>query len=197
MVSIYSVKPYFQRVLKPLLLLLVRLGVTPNQVTLFATFLSVSFGIYFTWEGPSSWWLMPLVLLVRMALNAIDGMMARQFQLQSRFGTYLNELGDIVSDLFLCLPFMMLFPWSVGSVCFLSLLSEVAGILATAVGQTRRYDGPMGKSDRAFCLGILGFLMAFGWISSSWVVILLGIISLLLCLTIYFRIKNALVNNAN
>ena len=193
MITIYSIKPYFQRLLQPVLVFLVRIRITPNQVTLLACLLSMGFGIYFAWAGKASWWLMPIVLLVRMALNAIDGMLARQFQMQSRLGTYLNELGDMVSDLFLCVPFAFEFPGSIGSVCFLSLFSEIAGILATAIGEKRRYDGPMGKSDRAFCFGILGFLMAFGWISNSWVMMLLESIAFLLCLTIFFRIKNALV----
>lgn len=196
MITIYSVKPYFQKALRPLLAFLVRIGITPNQVTLFASFLSIGFGIYFAWAGRASWWLMPIVFLVRMALNAVDGMLARQFQMQSRLGTYLNELGDMISDLFLCLPFAIEFPWSIGSVCFLSLFSEIAGILATAIGEKRRYDGPMGKSDRAFCLGIIGFLMAFGWINGSWALGFFTGLSLLLCLTIFFRIKNALVSNS-
>lgn len=195
MLTIYSIKPYFQRVLRPLLAFLAQRGVTPNQVTLCAAFLSIGFGIYFTWAGRVSWWWMPVVFLVRMALNAIDGMMARQFQMQSRLGTYLNELGDMVSDLFLCLPFAVEFPWSAGCLCFLGVLSEAAGILATAIGEKRRYDGPMGKSDRAFCLGLVGFFMAFGWISDFWAVMIFAGMSLLLCLTLFFRVKNALVGD--
>jgi len=48
--------------------------------------------------------LMPVVLLLRMALNALDGMMARQFNLQSKMGAALNEMGDVVSDIVLLLP---------------------------------------------------------------------------------------------
>ncbi len=195
MLTIYSVKPYFQRMLKPLLDFLIRMRITPNQVTLFAILLSIGFGAYFAWAGKASWWLMPIVLLVRMALNALDGMLARQLQMQSHLGTYLNELGDMVSDLFLCFPFAIVFPWSIGFVCFLSLFSEIAGVLATAIGKKRRYDGPMGKSDRAFCLGLMGFLMAFGWISDMGAILFFGGMSFLLFLTIFFRIKNALAGN--
>lgn len=195
MLTIYSVKPYFQRALKPLLDFFIRWQVRPNQVTCFAIALSIGCGTYFAWAGRTSWWLMPAVLLVRMALNALDGMLARQLQMQSHLGTYLNELGDMISDLFLCLPFAIAFPWSIGCVCFLSLFSEIAGILATSIGKTRRYDGPMGKSDRAFCFSVMGFFMAFGWISDLWAILIFGALSFLLFLTIFFRIKNALVGN--
>jgi CDP-diacylglycerol--glycerol-3-phosphate 3-phosphatidyltransferase len=192
MVTIYSIKPYFQALLRPLLKGLVWLRVTPNQVTLFAAFLSIGFGIYFTWVGRDGWWLLPFVLLFRMALNAIDGMLAKQFQMQSRLGVYLNELGDVVSDLFLFLPFMIEFPFSMGLISVLSVLSEIAGILAVAVGATRRYDGPMGKSDRACFLGIIGFFLYLGLLPDSWAVLLFTMISALLCLTVFFRIRRAL-----
>jgi len=192
MITIYSIKPLFQRALKPLLGFLFRVGATPNQVTVFTTLFSVGFGLYFAWAGRSSWWLMPIVFLVRMALNAIDGMLARQFQMQSRLGTYLNEMGDMVSDLFLYMPFAIEFPWLMGAVIGLSLFSEVAGILAAAIGEERRYDGPMGKSDRAFCLGSMGLLMAFGLVNDVWANVIFGSIAILICMTIFLRIRNAL-----
>ena len=40
----------------------------------------------------------------------------------------------------------------------LAALSEMAGVLGPMVGASRRYDGPMGKSDRAFVFGALGAL---------------------------------------
>ena len=39
-----------------------------------------------------------------MALNALDGMLAREFNQKSRLGAVLNELGDVVSDTALYLP---------------------------------------------------------------------------------------------
>ncbi len=40
--------------------------------------------------------LLPVWMLLRMALNAVDGMLAREFGQQSRLGAYLNELSDVV-----------------------------------------------------------------------------------------------------
>jgi len=92
--------------------------------------------------------LLPAVLLVRMALNAVDGMLARQFGQSSRLGVYLNELGDVISDVFLYLPFAHLpgfRPFWVWSVVVLAVSSEMAGALGVMAGSNRRYDGPMGK----------------------------------------------------
>lgn len=45
---------------------------------------------------PLLYLLLPLWMLLRMALNAVDGMLAREFGQQSRLGAYLNELCDVM-----------------------------------------------------------------------------------------------------
>ena len=44
---------------------------------------------------------------------------------------------------------------------FLSVINEYAGILGKAVSGNRRYDGPMGKSDRAFLIGLISLILFF------------------------------------
>ena len=46
-----------------------------------------------------------------MALNAMDGMLAREFGQQSALGGYLNEITDIVADAALYLPFAFIAPF--------------------------------------------------------------------------------------
>src|SRR6059058_881657 len=55
-------------------------------------------------------------------------------------------------------------PWLVGLVIAASCVSEMAGALAPMVGAARRYDGPMGKSDRALVFGALGLYVGAGGI---------------------------------
>ena len=107
---------------------------------------------------------MPVVLLVRMAMNAMDGMLAREFHQKSRLGGLLNEVGDVVSDVALYLPLALV----AGVQSFLvvgfvvaAMIAEFAGVLGIGMGG-RRYDGPMGKSDRAFCIGLFSLLLALG-----------------------------------
>jgi len=79
MISIYKIKPKFQQLLMPLLKLLRRLGISPNSITLFSILLS--FGIaYFFWntsDNSSYFLIVAFGLLLRMMLNALDGMMPR------------------------------------------------------------------------------------------------------------------------
>jgi CDP-diacylglycerol--glycerol-3-phosphate 3-phosphatidyltransferase len=110
MISVYQLKPKFQALLQPLLLKLKKWGFTPNSLTILAFLLSLAMGLM-SYYGPReiSLVLFPFVLLLRMALNALDGMMARQFQMQSKLGAALNEMGDVLSDIVLYYPLYLLF----------------------------------------------------------------------------------------
>ena len=132
--SIYSLKPKFQNLLRPLTQYLFESGVTANQVTLFACMISVllGLGLYALQSASPLFILMPIWMLVRMALNAIDGMLARDFKQKSRLGAYLNEVTDVVSDAVLYLPFIWISPFStiqITLVIWLSAISEMVGIL--------------------------------------------------------------------
>ena len=165
--SVYELKPRFQARLRPLTGALFRAGITANQVTVIACAGSIALGTLLAWlpeRGPL-FFLVPLWFFVRMALNAVDGMLAREFGQASPIGAYLNELCDVVADTALYLPFALLpgsSAWLVGSVIVLAIISEMAGVLGLMVGASRRYDGPMGKSDRAFVFGVLGLLVGSG-----------------------------------
>ncbi len=166
MVSIYELKPRFQALLRPCLAPLRRVGCTPNAITVFALCGSLLVGATAPLAAEEPRWLVlfPAWLLVRMALNALDGMMARELGLASRLGAILNELGDVLSDVALYLPLALVVPASaVPVVLFVlgALITEFAGVLAQALAGQRRYEGPMGKSDRAFWVGALTLVSAF------------------------------------
>jgi CDP-diacylglycerol--glycerol-3-phosphate 3-phosphatidyltransferase len=78
----------------------------------------------------------------------------------------------------------------------LALISEYAGVLGPMIGASRRYDGPMGKSDRAFCFGVLGAGVASGLLPPSWIDGLLALILALLLYTLYNRVRQGLAEAA-
>ncbi|MEJ2373640.1 MAG: CDP-alcohol phosphatidyltransferase family protein [Sulfurimonas sp.] len=189
--SIYDLKPKFQQLLRPIIENLHKKGVTPNQVTLWAIYLSILGGAFVYLSSISKYFLflIPIVLFVRMALNAIDGVLARDFDQMSDKGAILNELGDVVSDTILYLPFIVILDKNLVIIfVVLAILSEFAGILAWAVYGTRRYNGPLGKSDRAFLIGLISLLIAvYDLINIS--NFLLAVAIVLLIPTIYNRSK--------
>jgi CDP-diacylglycerol---glycerol-3-phosphate 3-phosphatidyltransferase len=200
-VSIYELKPSFQALLRPLAAALFRLGVTANQVTIAACVGSIAVGAALVLHPSAALFaIVPAWLFLRMAFNAIDGMLAREFGQASALGAYLNELTDAISDTALYVPFALLpdsGPWLVGAVIVLALISEMTGVLGVMIGASRRYDGPMGKSDRAFVFGVIGLLVAcnvpltaaLGWIWAA--------LALLLVLTIVNRVRGGLVEVRN
>lgn len=197
MLSIYQLKPRFQNLLRPLVRRLHALGITANLVTVAALVLSLLVaGSVALWvEQPWLFALIPVWMLLRMALNAIDGMLAREFGQQSRLGAYLNELCDVVADSVLYLPFALLpgvSAMAVVLVVLLALFSEYAGVLGPMVGASRRYDGPMGKSDRAFAFGVLATGVACGWLPASWVNGALLLIAALALYTLVNRVRQGL-----
>jgi CDP-diacylglycerol--glycerol-3-phosphate 3-phosphatidyltransferase len=196
--GIYALKPRFQNSLRPIVRVLARAGVRANQVTILSCVLSAVIGLALSHYAKSRrmFLLMPAFLLIRMALNAMDGMLAREFAQKTRFGAYLNELTDVVSDAFCYFPFAYLPGFSgtdMGIVILLAVVSELAGTVAVMTGASRRYDGPMGKSDRAavfgaaaLCIGLVGELPSLA------AYLLPKVIAALILLTIVNRVRHGL-----
>ena len=200
--SIYDLKPKFQNLLRPLVITLEQRGVTANQVTLTACAISVILGLILTALSGYHWLfiLIPIWLFVRMALNAIDGMLAREFNQKSRLGGYLNEITDVVSDAALYLPFAFVYPFDglqIGLIIWLSALTEFCGVLGQVQGKTRRYDGPLGKSDRAFLFGVLGLVYVFVPVLPDFLYWLVWIAIILLIATCVKRVKSGLAEVGN
>jgi CDP-diacylglycerol--glycerol-3-phosphate 3-phosphatidyltransferase len=195
--SIYDLKPRFQALLRPATRWLADHGVSANQVTIAAALLSLATGTLVACypESRGVLLLVPLVLFLRMALNAIDGMLAREHGMKSRLGAVLNELGDVIADAGLYLPLALVPSMSAMLVVVavvLGIVSEMAGVVALQIGADRRYDGPLGKSDRAFAFGCIAFLMGCGLAPGKWLVVVLSIMIALACLTIVKRSYRAL-----
>ena len=193
MPTLYDIKPRFQALLRPLVARLANAGVTANQVTVGATILSLAGGALCL-AAPGSRPVLGMIaalLAVRMGLNAIDGMLAREHDQKSSAGLIYNEVGDVVSDFGLYAPLgVALQPlgvstWAMIVFAFAALLTEFAGVLGPHLGAPRRYDGPMGKSVRAIGIAIILALLAFGVPGGTWVsTIILAMTALALWTTI-------------
>ncbi len=198
MISVYNIKPKFQQLIKPVMEFLHRKKFTPNHITIIALLGSILTGIFVYLD---SGWLyllvVPIYLFIRMALNAIDGMMARAYNQQSALGEVLNELGDVLADLAIFYPLLIKFGMDkhpnllVGFIA-LMIINEFVGVLGKAMGGTRRYEGPMGKSDRALFFGLLCLVVYFFPVVLSWIYFLIIIVVLAMLVSTIARIKNSL-----
>lgn len=196
MPSVYQLKPKFQNVLRPLSNALYRAGVTANSVTVAAMVLSLATGAVVAYSRSYRLLLLlPVALFLRMALNAIDGMLAREHNQKTALGAILNELGDVFSDAALYLPLATItafHPVLMALIVLLAVIGEMTGVIGLQIGASRRYDGPMGKSDRAFVFGTLGLLLGLNLPIVRVVPYVLWIVLALLLLTVINRARGAL-----
>lgn len=203
MPSVYQLKPRFLALLRPVSRHLAQRGITANQITMLACGLSLGYGALLalaanTVLGRYLWLGLPLWLFIRMALNAIDGQLAREFNQKSRLGGLLNEMGDVLADAALFAPLALvsgIWPWAVALFIWLALLTEYAGVCGLSIGGGRRYEGPMGKSDRATLIGGLGLWLGADWPIASplpWLSLILLLATAAMGLTCYNRLRAAL-----
>jgi len=192
--TIYDFKPRFQALLRPVAAALARAGVTANAVTIAALAMSVAQGAWIALDPTARWPLLmlPLTLFLRMALNAIDGIMAREHGQATPVGAVLNEISDVAADAALYLPFAFIAGVSaplVVVVVVAGVVGEMTGALGPMLGAPRAYAGPFGKSDRAFAFGLLALLLALGLAPGTWTDLYLWLMLALTVLTIFNRAR--------
>ncbi len=155
--TVRELKPTFEKLTEPLVLLLQRLGATPNFIT-FLGLLLVALGSIVLYLGYT---LLSFFLLLLGALSdAIDGALARRLGKSSSFGAFLDSLLDRVSD---ALPFIAIALSSEDKV--LSVVSLLAMLFSFTVSYARaRAEG-------------LGYELKVGLFErpERWMVLLTGI----------------------
>ena len=188
--TLYQIKPLFQSLLRPTMFWLYKHHVTANHITLAALALSLLTGLLLVLVAqPILFLLLPIVLFIRMTLNALDGMLARECNQKTRLGAILNETGDVISDIALYLPFLIL-------MLFCTILTEFCGLLAQTINGIRSYVGPFGKSDRALIFGLWGLAIAIYPQWMQWNNLLWSIASILLLWTAINRCRSVLLMSA-
>ncbi len=113
---------------------------TANEITLAAIAISAIYGaLLLAVRNEAMLLLLGPVLLVRMALNAMDGMLAREHDQATATGAKLNEIGDVLADCFLYLPLAVFISpaWAIFLAVLTGVLTEFAGVAALAHGGRR------------------------------------------------------------
>ncbi len=163
--STYSLKSQFQNLLNPIRDQLIKQNISPNFITLFTCFLCIAYSLLLVWTHSTILLIgVPFFLFLRMALNALDGMVAKQGKKQTALGNVLNESCDIISDFFLFGAFIYLLPTSaelwITLITLIVLLEFISLALFQAIS-IRPFTGPFGKSDRALFLSVIAITLLF------------------------------------
>jgi CDP-diacylglycerol---glycerol-3-phosphate 3-phosphatidyltransferase len=194
--GIYAIKPKFQKTLLPIKRLFIRLGISPTVVNFLGLVCSLIIATSIAHSVDINWFLLvvPFFAFFRTALNALDGMIAREQNLSSSKGELLNEFLDRLSDIIVFSSFALLLPdygFLVAVTTSLVILSSFVGVLNKAFGGVRLYTGVMGKADRMLYLGLAAVLQFFFEIKSFWVCFLYFLM-IGMILTIASRVRHIL-----
>lgn len=92
---IKQLKPAFEEAILPVVKLLNRIGITPNILTFLGVIL-VSIASFYIYNG--DFFKGGILLLIGNLCDALDGTLARRFNLVSKFGAFLDSLIDRISD---------------------------------------------------------------------------------------------------
>ncbi len=197
MFPIGNTKPLFENIFRPWARGLAKAGVTANEVTTASFMLSMTAGgIVLAWPE-EAWALLtvPGVLLLRLALDHIDGLLAREHGMSSPLGCLLNEHLNAVADVVLYLPLAVVpgvSPFLAVAAVVLTVVIELTGAVAVQIGAERRTDGPMTKKFRAVVFGGLALVLALGIEPGPWIDgVLAGTVALMI-VTVFNRTLKAL-----
>ncbi|MFG2192231.1 phosphatidylinositol phosphate synthase [Streptomyces sp. NPDC048639] len=132
-------RAFFTRVLTPFASLLLRLGVSPDAVTLTGTAGVVAGALVFYPQGELFWGTVVITLFVFSDL--VDGNMARQLGRSSRWGAFLDSTLDRVADAAIFAGFAL---WYAGGGDSITLCA--VAIFCLASGQVVSYTKARGES---------------------------------------------------
>ncbi len=159
----YGLKPYFRERLVGAERLLIRLGVSADGATTAALGCALLAAALILWRNRWTLLLVPVLLFLRITLNALDGMIAQDRGTAWAGGELFNELSDRLADIAILVAAALWpgVPPLLGfGMVIAVLLSSYVGILAKAAGAARQYGGIMGKADRMLCVGLAAVVAA-------------------------------------
>lgn len=164
MSGLYAVKPWFVRSLGGIEERLVGRRVTADALSFAAVAISGSAAIALVagfLVHPWWWFSVAPLAFVRLALNALDGSVARRTGTARPFGKVLNEISDRSSDILLVAPLALFVPpvLVITALVVISLTSA-CGLLGDVVGGDRLTQGPMGKADRCAVIAVAALVAA-------------------------------------
>lgn len=142
-----------------------------NQATLFGCIfiVLVSSSFYIGLTDERFRWVLLLVppfLILRMMMNALDGMLAREYGTGSVSGEIWNEGLDIIGDN-ICYGILLFVPdiskWPIVLFIILSWAAEFFGVLGKSMPSgVRRHETFLGgKPDRAVWMGLMALILFF------------------------------------
>ncbi len=157
--DLYATKAATLARLDPLVGRLAAANVSPDQLTLAAIPVAVIAGACLLASTLSPAWLLaiPVLAVLRLVLNLLDGALARRTGRIHPRGEVFNEVGDRIADIAFLAPVAFL-PGASATVVLLgvigAILASYVGIVAKAAGGERIYRGVLSKPGRMLLISV-------------------------------------------
>ncbi|GGM66794.1 archaetidylinositol phosphate synthase [Halarchaeum rubridurum] len=157
-----QLRPLASRLLRPFVSLSVRLGLTPDAISVLAFLLAVAAAGAFYVGDAVGYVAGAILVFLNGWLDLLDGAVARETDVDSEGGDLLDHVLDRYADV------VILAGLAAGVGSWLLGFAAVTGVLLTsylgtqiqAVGLGRQYGGLLGRADRLALVGIVGVLSA-------------------------------------
>jgi len=186
--SLDSLRPYAEKILKPLANLLSRAGVTPDATSVLSLIFAAGAGVLYAIScGDRTIALAAGVLVLLNGIaDAMDGEIARIAGTAGIRGDFLDHVIDRYADVFIIcgIFFGEYIDWRIGVAAIVgTLLTSYLGTQAQAVGLGRHYGGILGRADRLVLImlaSLLYFLYPYeiyGASSLGWSIVLIAVAS--------------------
>lgn len=176
-------RPIANRALGPFVRASVRIGLTPNAVSVIAFLLAVvaAGGFY---VGTTVGYVSGAILVVLNGwLDLLDGALARELAVDSQAGDLLDHVLDRYADVVVVGGLAAgIDGYALGFLAVTGvLLTSYLGTQAEAVGLTRDYGGLLGRADRLALIAIVGFAMVIvppigGMTLVAWLLVLFAVV---------------------
>ena len=139
--------------------------ITPNLLTVISFILALIYAFFIWFSGthnfPFGLFLALIFLFFSSAFDALDGVLARKRNMQSRWGDYLDHALDRVADISFLVAIILggYIRYEIGLFSIIGVfLTSNFGALAKGAGLSREYGGMMGRAYRLIILMIATFL---------------------------------------
>ncbi|MCB0347630.1 MAG: CDP-alcohol phosphatidyltransferase family protein [Bdellovibrionales bacterium] len=144
---------------------LVKLGLTPNQISVMSVVFAAlsAYGFYHLSPDSSNVWLYWFLafagIQMRLFCNLIDGLMAIEGGKKTPAGEIFNDFPDRISDVIIILGASLAIPYVWGKdlgwvASVLAVFTAYIRVLGAAMGKGHDFRGPMAKQHRMFILNV-------------------------------------------
>ncbi|MDD3620806.1 MAG: CDP-alcohol phosphatidyltransferase family protein [Methanofollis sp.] len=174
-------RPYVGDLLSPAIAGAARLNLTPNFFSAIALIAAFAAGGAF-YFGEIAWGV--LLVAVNAVFDAMDGALARELEVASLRGDFIDHVADRYADIVIITGLFAggAASWQIGVFALTGvLMSSYMGTQAQALGVGRYYGGILGRADRLVLLIIAGLLdlifaaPVYGLPYLGWLLVIYGV----------------------